>query len=386
MKKPFFLLSAHLLLGCDQGPAHSEPAPTPTPIVIGNAWRITAVPDLTGDGIGDLVSAVVDVPESGVIVYAGPIGDTLPPPFATFVEPEGVRIGSAFLGALDLIGDGAPDLVAGALFDGRLFVIEGPLLPGPQALLDGLVLQGDGSAFFGSSVAAGAIAPGASRALAMASPGEPEESCFSATGVRVVTLPLVSGTASVAITSGFDPFQCPGSWLVARDFTGDGTDDLLMASTDGGTWIFDGPISGQLTSADAVHFDVMSGVYGYWIAAPGALIDVDADGDDDLALMDRNTGEIVVHSLPIGAVPVRLPVPGIPLERQGDLNGDGFGDLVLVDDEFYATQVWVMLSPLGSSSQTLTGTFEWVTVGDVTNDGRADVLTLGTAGMQVFSF
>ncbi len=391
MERPGILLlatTAALLAGCagggDGGPV--SPSPTPTPIVVGDAWHVYAVPDITGDGRGDLVAAVVDVPNPGVLVYEGPIGAALPAPFATFAAPAGVRIGSAFVGAIDVVGaGGAPDLVAGALFDGRLFVIEGPISPGAQALVDGVVLQGDGAAFFGSSLATGSFAPGAAGALAVASPGEPEEACVSGTGFRAVTLPLAMTTASLATTSGFDPFDCPGSWLASRDFNGDGIDDLLMASTEGGTWIFDGPLSGDLTPAGAQHLDVVSLVYGYWFAAAGAIVDTDADGSDDLALLDRNTSELVVYSLPLGGAPTRIAVPGIPLDTQGDLNGDGFDDLVLVDDDFSASQVWVMLAPL-SSSQVFTGSFSWVYVGDVTDDGRADLLTLDASGLQVRSF
>ena len=239
--------------------------------------------------------------------------------------------------------------------------------------------------FFGSSLAAGSVAAGAARALAAASPGEPEESCVSATGLRVVALPLIGGTASLASTSGFNPFDCPGSWLVSRDFTGDGNEDLLMASTEGGTWIFDGPLAGDLTPADAQHIPVISSVYGYWLAAAGAILDADADGSDDLVLLDRSAGELVVYPLPLGAAPTRIAVPGLPLDSQGDLNGDGFRDLVLVDDEFTAQTAWVMLAPLGSS-QAIVGPFSWVSVGDVTDDDRADLLTLGATGLQIRSF
>lgn len=383
------LAAASLLAACagdrDGDRADGTPSPTPTPLVIGDAWRVSPVPDITGDGRGDLLAAVVDTPNPGVIVYAGPIGGALPEPFATFAVPTDVRIGSAFLGALDVLGDGAPDLVAGALFDGRVFAIEGPVAPGAHALTDGVVLQGDGSAFFGSSLATGGLGAGGARALAAASPGEPEEACFSATGLRVVALPLVGGSASLASTSGFAPFDCPGSWLASRDFTGDGNEDLLMASTDGGTWIFDGPLAGDLTPAGAEHLPVVSNVYGYWLAAAGAILDVDAGGSDELVLLDRAAGEIVVYTLPLGAAPTRIAVPGIPLDTQGDLDGDGFRDLVLVDDEFTAQTVWVMIAPL-ESSQEITGPFDWVSVGDVTDDGRDDLLTLGAAGLQIHGF
>lgn len=381
------LASAVFLAGCDAdgGGGAAVPSPTPTPIVIGDAWRMAAVPDITGDGRGDLLVAIVDTPNPGVIVYAGPIGaGGLPEPFATFAAPVNARIGGAFLGAMDVLGDGAPDLVAGAFFTGQLFAIEGPVSPGAHALIDGTVLQGN-TAFFGSSLAVGRIAAGSTRALAVAWAGEPETGCVDALGLRVVALPLVGGTASLASTSGFDPYDCPGSWLVSRDFTGDGNEDLLMASTDGGTWIFDGPLAGDLTPADAQYLPVISGVYGYWLATAGAVLDANADGSEDLVLFDRSAGELVVYPLPLGTAPTRMAVPGTPLETQGDLNGDGLQDLVLVDEEYTAHTVWVMLAPLGSS-QAIAGPFSWVSVGDVTDDGRADLLTLGTAGLQVRSF
>lgn len=385
----------------DAGPrSEREPrGPLPPPAVVvvsASADRVASVPDVTGDGIDDVVIAAFDidpVQSRGLLtVLAGPLTPGAQP-FATFDFADS-RVGGAALTALDVTGDGAADLLASDLFDGELYIVEGPLSSDPNG--DGslreaadLVITGERGGFFATAIASSASI------LALGTPGEPEEACITAAGAHAIALPLPSDGRVVAVdalaaafTSGLETSTCPGAWLALddlEDLDDDDVADLLVSTSSNGSFVFPGPLAGALTADGAsLHVTHEPGLYGYGLAAPVAVLDVDGHGRRIPLFLDH-------EALVTADQGVRIGVGGMPLEitsGRADLDGDGADDLVTIDDEFSPTRLRVhRAAPLEAEpAYERNGAFHSASVGDATGDGRADLLILDDGGLTILSF
>jgi len=159
--------------------------------------------------------------------------------------------------------------------------------------------------------------------------GAPEVQGFNASG-RVV---IVRGLAT---TPGADQVLDPGRNCrgfgnhlgAAGDFNGDGFGDLFASCGNDQVLLFLGSARGVSTSPDLI---VHMGSHGAVVAAG----DIDGDGYADLALLDGSMlvpAVSVVYGQPrFDTLPQRrfLNIDGVSLAAPGDLNGDGFADLVV---------------------------------------------------------
>lgn len=181
-----------------------------------------------------------------------------------------------------------------------------------------------------------------------------------------------------------------GQTVAAGDFTGDGyadlavgapTEDLENLDDAGGIWVFFGSRNGlgHPVSFGEPNPGDWFGLFGTDLAAT----DVDGNGRDDLIIANSSRGYTYVasfdsepgrpHFSHVAEPPIGKPV----LVGAGDINGDGYGDIAVCDDD--QTMAVYLGGPDGLGSRGR----EWVcdgfydgdlAVGDITGDGKDDVV------------
>ncbi|MCB9778651.1 MAG: FG-GAP repeat protein [Alphaproteobacteria bacterium] len=279
-----------------------------------------AAGDLTGDGAADLVATS----RSGVRIFAGPVADggsslalvsgrTPGPPLVgalddaagvdlLFSQPgqgdkelagrgrlfpgpilsdraivDGTRTvtgstDTAALGAsglvVDIDGDGLDDLVQGAPGAGQVVAWLGPLAESPGT--GDLVLRGDATALFGTSVAAGDCDGDGHTDLLVGAPGGAAVYRFSD--------PVGDGTADLELRA--DLSTALGFSVALPDLDADGRADLAIGAPgdgeEGAVWLLFSPAG---ASADAV---LRAGGARSRLGISLLAADVTGDGVDDL--------------------------------------------------------------------------------------------------------
>lgn len=214
----------------------------------------------------------------------------------------------------------------------------------------------------------------------IATPGEPEEACFSSEPPILMRRPWPAAgtTADAAVRlSGGRAFDCLGAWMAgAHDWTGDGAADLVVTSTGGGAWLFAGPIEDGRDLAGGTALAITSGPYGGYGIAAGAVVDVDGDGAPELALVDLETRSARVWRAPIDPTVSSGPVL-VAGPRPADLDGDGDADLVAADDVFDPATITAIALPGGGVRWRSRRSVRAARTGDLDGDGRAEIVTQG---------
>ena len=318
----------------------------PSPVAL--AYGAVTIGDVNGDGIPDLVSSV------GYIALGN--GD------GTFQPPKGYPLPSGFGPSQAVLADlrrnGLTDLV---FIDGNgstsvlLAATAGKFSDGEWIPVTG-----------GAGCAAAADYNG---------DGRPDLAVATPTGVSIL---LGTGKANPAFKTGVS-LTLPAGCLVTGDLNGDGIPDLLVPS-DGTVVAFLGNGDGTFTQAS-----VTSTPSGGYLA----LGDFNHDGKLDFA----TSGNLLALGNGDGTFQTPTPfVPTVPLEgfaniTAGDVNNDGWPDVILTDD-FYSN-IYVLLNnqhggftesdfPAGSRRHLINP--NQVLLVDLTGKGNLDIVVANTLG------
>jgi hypothetical protein len=336
----------------------------PTVQVIGTfGWAVAGMPDVTGDGRGDLlIGGMWETDTANMVcgrayLYSGANGSLV----RAWLSPnrqEGGGFGCAIAWIPDVNGDAVPDVVIGAsgersnsglISAGRAYVYSGATgvwlrtLNSPNPDLNGN---------FGFAVAGVPDVNGDGRGdIIIGCPHEnPGSTPYDAGRVYVF-----SGATGALIRAMGSPFtQVDGhfgqSVVGLKDINGDGRGDIAIGApwqTPAGSVYQSGMVhvfSGA-TGAGLKHLmSPTPNVKGYFGMVISAVPDVNNDGREDLAVGSihetagaTQSGRAFIFSLPAGSLLKTMVSPhpdyqgefGASVTGISDTNGDGKGDVVV---------------------------------------------------------
>jgi hypothetical protein len=292
-------------------------------------FSVTSAGDVNGDGLPDVIvgtgmGATEGLGESAHVFLNSPEG-LLPEPVQSWYVPQ-VVFGFSVSGAGDVNGDGYGDVVVGALLASSAFVYYGgPEGPGedPDAVLS------TGAFGFGASVG---------------NMGDVNGDGYDDLGIGAPTHTLPEVTVWYGGLDG--PGELPGSVVTgeplgkfgisvrsAGDVNGDGYADVIIGDGDDDAdteafYVFHGGPDGLVLEPALV----VTGADGFGLSVAGAG-DINGDGYGDVVI--GGGGNAVVH---LGSATGVLPDPHITLVDAaaqfgdsvasiGDVNNDGFDDI-----------------------------------------------------------
>ena len=334
---------------------------------------VVGVGDLDGDGFADLAVAAPCAPFAGscgagkVHLYrGGPNGLSAmtPPPDLTVTAPGGATSFAVSLAGVDLDGDGYSDLVVGS--PPNVYVYRGgpALLAMPVAPAWTL----SGAAQFGAVVANGGDIDGDGVGDVVMSTNNVIDGAGgayvygggAANGFSVGGTPMglaIPAPSAAGAMGGFG-YSIDG----AHDVNGDGYSDIVVGvpsqggtSGDGAIYVFYGTTSGPgMANPQLVQVAGGNGQEKIGASVAG-LGDINGDGFADLAVGGPDyfdpaqptlsgTGRVVVltGSALSGTAPTfyrgfKADVVGSNLKAVGDLDGDGFADIIVQTPRYNGT-------------------------------------------------
>ncbi len=332
--------------------------------------RVASAGDVNGDGYADL--AVGDSNELGVgsvYVYLGGASGLAPAP-VELVDPDdaGLDFGASLTSAGDINGDGYTDLVVGAigtaLRAGRAYVYFGSadgLATVPAVTL--VDPTGEINNDFGYSLASADVnGDGRSDLVVGAS-----SSLIGASGHAYVYLGGPDGLATDPATTLTAPISTLAVSIAnAGDVNGDGYADLVVSAYDASSvYVYLGSASGIGTTPATTLIGQDVG-FGFSFASAG---DVNGDGYSDLVIDDPYTANFTgtVYLFFGGATGVSAsPATTLPgfgsegffgstLGSAGDVNGDGYSDLAVNGGDLPLSAVRLYLGgPTGFAASPVT--------------------------------
>lgn len=382
------------------------------------SWGATL--DVNGDGFADVISGAAGANSyaGAAYVYLGSAAGLATSPSTTLYGPDGSdgRFGNV-ASAGDVNGDGFGDVIVSSLLStntGRAYLYLGSasgLATSPATVLTG---PDGANGYFGSGVAGAGDVNGDGFADVLIG-------AFGAnayTGRAYLYLGSAAGlatSASIGLTGpdgaeGYFGYAVAG----AGDVNGDGFGDVvvgahLVDNDTGRAYVYLGGPAGLKRSTVLRGPDGANGFFGYAVAGVG---DLNGDGFADVLVaapvVDKNDGRVYAYlgsASGLATSPATvIPGPdgtgasfGIGMASAGDVNGDGFGDVVVgaywANSKTGSAHVYLGgINGLATvPSTTLTGPYgpngffgaAVACAGDVNGDGLADIIvgaSLGPAG------
>ncbi|MFO0686222.1 MAG: VCBS repeat-containing protein [Sandaracinus sp.] len=294
--------------------------------------------DVDGDGIADVaVGANANGGSVHVLVGGGTLGTATP---ITILGSDGAALGTDVASAGDVDGDGFGEILVGSGAHVYLFAGgPGDLATAPTTTL----APPESSAAFGTSVAGVGDVNGDGYGDVLVGAHDVGGNA----GAAYVYLGSASGLATTPATTIHGP---AGAWLGvsvagAGDVNGDGFADVAIGAhrasdLAGRAYVHLGSATGiaATASTDIPGPAIFRGMFGVGVAGAG---DVDGDGFDDVVVVDGTShgyvfeggasgiGTTATTTLAVGSAAAR----GGALAGAGDVDGDGFDDVAFGNGE-----------------------------------------------------
>jgi hypothetical protein len=311
-----------------------------------------SVPDFDGDGIADALTGTAGIGDAGAVyVYeGGPMQlsavTTLAPPSSGTPDYYGQFLASAG----DIDGDGFPEVLVNTSYE--VFMYRGGAM--------------------GLSTQATLVTPSAAnqRTESASGVGDVDGDGYGDVAVAVYINPMFGGVITIyrgsATGLSASPTQLSiGDWgfgdsLAATDVNGDGYGDFVTAGTEG-LYVFEGGPGGPRTTPVIIPFALYAS-QGYFVSSAG---DVNGDGYGDvLSIETSNQSSIGSEALLYfgsAAGPGTQPQVFTSLGGDsnsgvgvavgvGDVNGDGYADCAMMG-EYSANGIYLALG--GASGPTM---------------------------------
>ena len=322
--------------------------------------------DVNGDGYDDMIVGAYDYDngttnEGGVFVYHGSaLGISTTPAVILESGITSISYGASLAGAGDVNNDGYDDIIVGAhslsngqSLEGRAYIYHGSatgIVSTPALTVEANLAN----AFLGISVAsAGDINNDGYDDVVIGakgySNGQTEEGALyvyrgSATGISAAT--LVKIESNLAFTNlGF-------SVSGAGDVNNDGYDDIIggalaydaVESSEGAVFVYHGSAAGIVTTPARIAESNKTGAnMGRSVAVIG---DINGDGYDDIAAgannytnVESGEGSVYIYHGSATGIPATAAIIlesnqtlaglGISVSAAGDLNNDGYSDMIV---------------------------------------------------------